>query len=221
MYQVGHHRIGKVLGLHRLQTGVVPGEEVAGHRPEAFQGTAQAVEHPGHTGLAHQVGLFVHHPAAFLFHALPSTAAAEMREHFFPQFVSFQVGITPFHVVHQVGVLFQFAFQVFPCFGIGLGKGFHPQMTVLVYRRLGRGNARVKVDFAVKRKTVSLSIRRAEELYLFRNLKVVLVEDNIVLRSVSTATRRVLCGIFDACEAGSVKYFRCRPSTEGCTELRI
>ena len=74
-------------------------------------------------------------------------------------------------------------------------------------RCLSRGNLRVEIDLAAHREAVSLPALRAEKLHLVSNLQVALVEDNIVLRIVSTTAIIIVCRVLDADKASGMHQF--------------
>ena len=82
-------------------------------------------------------------------------------------------------------------------------------MAILVNGSLGSSHTWVKIHLATLSETIHLTARCAEVSYLVGNLKVALVEDNIVLGTIGSTTTAMLGRVFNAGEATFMQELTC------------
>ena len=67
-----------------------------------------------------------------------------------------------------------------------------------MHRCLSIRNPRVIVNLAANSKAISLAILGLEKAHMVSYLRIILVEDNVILRTVLTAATHIVCRIFNA-----------------------
>ena len=192
--QVLHCHISQLLG-----TAVAVDAEHPRHSfPKPRYGFLHSLQRLDSLRLGEHTAIAIGNPACLLAQAFRSSASAERRQHLVRYLViGLQFRIQLLHFLPKNAVL-QFLHRVAPLLGILASQHIAPQMRVFVYRSLRCRHLWVKVYASVLHQAVHLSVRSSQKACMVGYLRIILVEDNVVLCAILTTTTHIVSRIFDA-----------------------
>ena len=191
--QILHHPVS-----HLLRTLVVNVKKVSHSLPEPVNGTLHTLQRTHRLSLAHHAITLGGSLAHLLTKSLRTHAARIRGKHLVSNLiVRFKFGIGFLHLLPNIGALHQVN-HILPLLHIVRLQRTRPQVGILMHRCLSIRNPRVIVNLAANSKAISLTILGLEKAHMVSYLRVILVEDDIVLRTVLTAATHIVCRIFNA-----------------------
>ena len=202
--QVLHHPVS-----HLLSTRIVNVKEVGHSLPKLVNGTLHTLQRTHRLSLAHHAITLSSSLAHLLTEPLRTPSARIRCKHLVSNLiVCFKFGIGLLHLLPNLRALHQ-VHHILPLLRIVRLQRTRPQVGILMHRCLSIRNPRVIVNLATNSKAISLTILGLEKAHMVSYLRIILVEDNVILRTVLTTTTQVVCRIFNASITKRRQKFAC------------
>ena len=185
-------------------------QKISHTMPKPIQSTSHTLQSTQSTRLVRHTPLRTLNPIHLLTQTLRTTPAGISSQHLISNIIiTLQFRITPTNLIPNRSTPHQ-TNNILPLLGISRTQSLCPQMSILMNSSLTRSNMRVDINLTANSKAISLATLSLEKPHLVHNLSIILIEDNIIPRTILAATTPVLGRIFNARKAHLRQSLRSR-----------